>query len=187
MSLDNNINAHSRKCLNLEESNCKPNQHVDHHDYCHTVELQNTSAIKAMAILVALSTHSFLESFTFGTSNNSGELISLFFAIAMHKWSETLVLGFSLLKSGFSKIRCFVLMGFYSILSLIGIIIGGIFEENKVIGAVFKSLTAGTFIYVACLEIITEEFNKPETHGLKLLFLIFGVLIIVLASFFDAD
>lgn len=43
---------------------------------------------------------------------------------------------------------------------------------------IFFQLSAGTFIYVACTEIITHEFESPKWSGLKLLMVLIGGIVI---------
>ena len=69
----------------------------------------------------------------------------------------------------------------------LGIIIGmSIAQSNKLIDVSFNGLSGGTFIYIACSEIIVAEFDKGKYHWLKMiLFLLGGTVITVLWFFGD--
>jgi len=49
------------------------------------------------------------------------------------------------------------------------------------------ALSAGTFIYVACTEIIVHEFESSKWSGLKLLLVIIGGVIIGALWFMEAE
>jgi len=46
-------------------------------------------------------------------------------------------------------------------------------------------LAAGTFIYIACSEVIIEEFSMPDHKMLKLLFFLIGIALIACLKFVD--
>jgi len=50
---------------------------------------------------------------------------------------------------------------------------------------VFSSLAAGSFVYIACTEVIVEEFSIPGNRWLKLFALLFGAAIITCLWFLD--
>ena len=78
-------------------------------------------------------------------------------------------------------------MAIFSITTPIGIIIGmSISESSKILDVIFLSLSGGTFVYVACSEIITAEFDKGGRAWLKMLLVFLGGLIITLLWFLDS-
>ena len=67
----------------------------------------------------------------------------------------------------------------FSLSTPIGIIIGMNLKEMTIlVTSIFFQLSAGTFIYVACTEIITHEFEHKAWSGLKLLLVIIGGIVI---------
>lgn len=67
----------------------------------------------------------------------------------------------------------------------IGIAIGmSIADSNKLIDVTFLGISGGTFIYVACSEIIVAEFDKGKYQWIKMLLVLLGGLIITLLWFF---
>ena len=56
-------------------------------------------------------------------------------------------------------------------------------ETSSIIDVVFLSLSGGTFVYVACSEIIINEFDKGDKQRLKMLMVCIGGLIITLLWF----
>lgn len=61
----------------------------------------------------------------------------------------------------------------------IGIVIGlSVSKVSPLLTVVFFGIAAGTFIYVACTEIITEEFEVKRLNGVKLLCTLAGGAVI---------
>ena len=53
---------------------------------------------------------------------------------------------------------------------------------NAILVGVFKSISAGTFIYISCGEIIVEEFAVSKNKGWKFLFYSLGIAFIALLA-----
>ena len=67
----------------------------------------------------------------------------------------------------------------------LGILIGmSITDSNKLVDVTFLSLSGGTFVYVACSEIIVAEFDKGNKQWLKMLLVLLGGAIITCLWFF---
>ena len=70
-------------------------------------------------------------------------------------------------------------LGIFSLTTPIGIIIGmQISESNVLIDVTMLGLSGGTFIYVACSEIIVAEFDKGRYQWLKMILVFIGGIII---------
>jgi len=54
------------------------------------------------------------------------------------------------------------------------------------VGALIYSFAGGTFIYIACSEILVEEFAKAHYKILKFIAFCFGAAIIILLWFTEA-
>ena len=82
-------------------------------------------------------------------------------------------------------ISLLVQLGF-ALTESLGCAIGlGIESANPIIGSLILSIAGGTFIYVACSEIITEEFSKKDYKVLKFLMFLLGAAIIIVLWFTD--
>eukprot|EP00903_Cladosiphon_okamuranus_P018110 g16665.t2 len=117
------------------------------------------------ALLIALSVHSVMEGLGVGAEKRKA--YNLLFAIACHKGLAAYALGASLLQSGVrgKQLTLFVLA--FSAMTPIGILIGAIIEEDgedDSAGAVCVALAAGTFLYVALMEVLPPELASTE-HG----------------------
>lgn len=50
---------------------------------------------------------------------------------------------------------------------------------------VFSSIAAGSFVYIACSEVVVEEFSIPGNRYWKLLAFLLGATVITLLWFLD--
>jgi zinc transporter ZupT len=62
----------------------------------------------------------------------------------------------------------------------------GLESAPEIVGALILSVAGGTFIYVACTEILVEEFSSSNYRVLKFISFCFGALIIILLWFSEA-
>jgi zinc transporter 1/2/3 len=79
------------------------------------------------------------------------------------------------------------LMAIFAFASPLGCAIGMALESTAsvVVNVVFSSLAAGTFVYIACSEVVVEEFSTPGNRWVKLLVFIIGAGIITSLLFLD--
>ena len=104
--------------------------------------------------------------------------------IVIHKSAAAVSLGGAFARTGFSLKEILLFLGIFSVLSPIGVIIGMyIAESNALVDVVFLGLSGGTFIYVACSEIIVAEFDKGHYQWIKALLVLLGGFIIAVLWF----
>lgn len=67
----------------------------------------------------------------------------------------------------------------FSMFAPLGIVIGMVFAgSSKLTEGIFTSLSSGTFIYVACGEVIVEEFSISSHKFIKYVFYLLGACFI---------
>ena len=104
--------------------------------------------------------------------------------IVIHKSAAAVSLGGAFARTGFSLKEILLFLGIFSVLSPIGVIIGMyIAESNALVDVAFLGLSGGTFIYVACSEIIVAEFDKGHYQWIKALLVLLGGSIIAVLWF----
>ena len=137
-------------------------------------------------LMIVLSLHSLVEGIILGVYSVSISIYIMFFAILAHKGSGAFALGIQLRKTGLSLDRIYILFVLFSIMTPIGILFGSILEPvfignaGSFARAVFSSIAAGIFIYIAALssELFVDIRNQVSILK-KALFLIGGILLIV--------
>ena len=147
-----------------------------------TVTVSKTAAI---VLVLALGAHAFFEGIAFGLQTSIGSAGQLAAGILIHKTAAAISLGGAFARTGYTTKEILLLLVIFSIIAPIGIIIGiQISESNKLVDTVFMSLSGGTFIYVACSEIIVAEFDKGHYQWLKMILVFLGGLLITCLWFF---
>lgn len=118
---------------------------------------------EALIFIVALSLHSFMEGL--GVSTKTGDKLGWYICgLFAHKWLEALVLGASVLSSRLSKRARFSLLLVYSSLTSIGAILGMHISkresEASVLLLILDGIAAGSFFYIAFVEMVGNEFQE---------------------------
>ena len=136
--------------------------------------------------MTALSVHSLFEGIATGMASDTGDLVSLIVAIVLHKWAAAMSLGISMSRSlGDNKVMIISLLTIFSLATPIGIIIGAAtMGQSEITDVIFNSLAAGTFVYIACSEVIIEEFSLPNAKFVKMLVFLFGIVLITVITYF---
>jgi zinc transporter 1/2/3 len=141
-----------------------------------------------LALLAALSIHSILAGVALGTEGTALGSVAIFIAIIAHKGSAafSLVVGFH--RGGFARGRILRVLAFFCLMTPLGVGLGLMFDAlleqaaGRGFEAVFDALAAGTFIYIASLDIIVEEFSKPRDRWPKFVMLCLGLALMALIA-----
>jgi zinc transporter 1/2/3 len=97
-------------------------------------------------------------------------------------------LGISLNKTfGDDFRKLFWLVFTFALATPVGIALGiGLGEAPDIVDVIFSCLAGGTFVYIACSEVIVEEFSLPGNKWIKLLFFMMGPALITCLWFLDS-
>ena len=107
-------------------------------------------------------------------------------AICIHKGAAGLSLGISLVKTFPDNFRlCRQLVFIFAFATPLGVTIGMLANQSDLSEVIFSSIAAGSFVYIACSEVIVEEFSIPGNRYWKLLAFLLGATIITLLWFLD--
>ena len=130
-------------------------------------------------ILIALSLHSFFEGVAFGIMDETSEAVNIMIAILAHKWSDTLSIGICLVKNDIPRYIAIRYIVFLSLTTPLGFVLGvNLSELDDIIKGIAYSVSAGTFLYISCIEIIHTEFSNNRFINFKFGSLICGFLVI---------
>ncbi|CAH0486503.1 unnamed protein product [Peronospora farinosa] len=121
----------------------------------------------AMVLFLALSFHSVLEGLGIGAQTETAW--GVFMAIIMHKGLAAFALSSGLVQSAMSMTHVMLYMVVFSFMSIIGIVVGWIIaadeSEDSAAAGICVALASGTFIYVAVMEVIPQEFPRHSHDG----------------------
>ena len=166
--------------VELENKEEEPDKgHDKEHDHGHDHEHEHEhkpSGITPYILLLALGFHGFFEGMALGIQSEVSNTLSLFFAIAAHKWAASLTLGISFVKAGVEKKQLIIMVLIFAFIGPVGIAIGLILSEtaNDYLQGIFLAISVGTFIYIACSEVLVEEFENPKNKFLKFFMFMLG-------------
>ncbi len=136
----------------------------------------------AFLLTAVLSFHSMLAGLALGAEATLTGSLAIFFAIVAHKGSAGFALGVDLERAGAAGSRRWGLLILFCLSTPFGIMAGAGLAalasgpSGRLAEAVFDSLAAGTFLYIAVLDIIQEEFFQPSDRWLKFLLLVAGLV-----------
>lgn len=119
-------------------------------------------------LLLILSVHSVIAGTSLGLEGTMAATIVIFIALIAHKGSAAFALGVGLHTSGVGAGTHRKLVTFFACMTPLGICLGTAFAKLATAGtitrfeAVFDALAAGTFLYVAIMDIIAESYESRE-------------------------
>lgn len=131
------------------------------------------SVTHPVILLVVLSLHSIILGLALGSQSALAGAVIVFLAIVAHKGAAGFALGVGYQRAGRTRRRALPQLSFFSAMTPLGIVVGASIgavlagRAGTLFEAVFDSLGAGTFLYIATLDIIKNEFDSPRYHAQK--------------------
>jgi zinc transporter 1/2/3 len=119
-------------------------------------------------LLLTLSIHSVIAGMALGAQSSVAGFLIIVIAILAHKSAAGFALGVSLHRIGIPVNRARSLIFGFAVMTPIGIVIGAVISAlldatgEQIFEALFDAIAAGTFLYIASLDIIREEFLPPR-------------------------
>lgn len=144
--------------------------------------------LSSYALAIVLSVHSVLAGAALGTENTLAGLAIIFFAIVVHKAAAGFALVVDFQRAGFPRKETIAILALFSAMTPLGILLGAVLDHlleeryGRLFEGVFDALAAGTFLYIAILEIISKEFAEPERLVSKFSFLCSGLGVMALIA-----
>jgi len=140
-------------------------------------------------LLIIISVHSVISGIAIGVKPTIETTLSIFVAVISHKWVESFAVGVSLVRQKLHLKKFFILLLVYALAEPLGVGIGMIivtFLKHGPLAYVegcIGAFASGTFIYVATIDIMADEFARPLDKYWKVLSLFFGFGVMVAAMF----
>ena len=125
--------------------------------------------LSAFILLLSLSIHGLFECLALGIQTKYKNTLFLFIALMIHKWAEAFALGILFVKAKFTKKFYYLIIVLFALVGPVGVAagIGLSAAASEFVEGIFLSISTGTFLYVACSEVIIEEFSTPEKRYFK--------------------
>ena len=137
--------------------------------------------LSSYLLLLALGFHGLFEGISLGIQSTIRGTLFLLLAIALHKWAASLTLGISFVKAGVNKKQFIIMILIFAFITPIGIALGMALTSlsNNTVAGIFLSISVGTFIYIACSEVVIDEFANPEYKYPKFLCFLLGAAVVI--------
>ena len=119
-------------------------------------------------LLAALSIHSLVAGIALGLEPEIAASLLVMFGIVLHKGSAAFALMVSAHSSGMERKSLHVILSIFVLMTPLGILIGTIAsgmlegETAELSEGIFNAVAAGTFIYVAIMDVIHGEMSSRE-------------------------
>ena len=147
----------------------------------------NKNLLQPFILLFALGFHAIFEGIALGILDDFNSVLSLMLVILAHKWAEGLTFGISFLKSELSKCQINTFLIIFSMMGPFGVLFGMFLSAmtNKLIQGIFLAASSGTFLYIACSEVITEQFEKKDNRVVKFICILIGGGFTAVLAYFE--
>ena len=162
------------KLIEKDNNNEQEKEHEHEHEHKHEKKIGITPYI----LLLALGFHGFFEGMALGIQGEVRDTLFLSLAIAAHKWAASLTLGISFIKAEVQLKQLIIMIGIFGLIGPVGIAFGMILRAtaNAIVEGIFLAISVGTFIYIACTEVLVEEFEHSDNKYLKFIaFMVGGI------------
>ena len=150
-----------------------------HHDL--EERASNEGSASPYVLTIILSVHSIIAGTSLGLETHVSTSIVILLAILFHKGSAAFALMVSLHTAGTGPRQQKKILSLFVLMTPLGLLMGSIAaaalsgNTATLIEGAFDALAAGTFIYVAVLDIIDEELSIAEDKLLKFSLIVLGI------------
>ncbi|XP_032827230.1 zinc transporter ZIP3 [Petromyzon marinus] len=138
-------------------------QHGHGHSHLDAAELAESSSLRLIVLVLALSAHSAFEGVALGLQETAAKAVGLAVAVGVHETLAAAALGASMARAGLAPCRAARLAAAFCTAIPVGVAIGAAVENGAAglagdaASLVLQGLAAGTFLFVAFLEVLAKE------------------------------
>ena len=139
-------------------------------------------------LTIVLSVHSIIAGVTLGLETQISTSVAILLAILFHKGSEAFALIVSLHGSGVDSEKQKSVLRLFVFMTPLGLLVGTLASAQlsgvaaTIAEGAFEALAAGTFIYVAVLDIIGDELSFDEDKGAEFALVATGIAFMALLA-----
>uniref|UniRef100_K3X4C2 Zinc/iron permease n=1 Tax=Globisporangium ultimum (strain ATCC 200006 / CBS 805.95 / DAOM BR144) TaxID=431595 RepID=K3X4C2_GLOUD len=163
---------HGSKAMDTDDDALCADMEVTH---AHIHGIMDAKPVLAFVVFVALSFHSLMEGMGIGASNHAAWDILI--AVLAHKSLAAFALTLELQHHQVPFHRVATSIGIFSVMSPLGIFLGSLLvdsTEESIGSGICSALAGGTFLFVAVMEVIPQEFQNNKHLSQKCAALVAG-------------
>jgi zinc transporter ZupT len=141
-------------------------------------------------LFLILSFHSIVEGLALGVQSSIDNTFDVAVAIVAHKWVESFALGVSMIREHVPLRRMTILAAAYAWMTPLGGLIGmaalGVLQGpvQYIFTGIVTGFAAGTFVYVAVIDILLVEFESASHQYAKSVSTVFGFALMAFMSYY---
>jgi len=154
-------------------------EHGHVHDHTHN------ESNYLLQILVGLCIHSFIEGLPliryesfhqeFHDMAHEHTAMHFVYAIMLHKIPAAFALTIFIMKSSFTKVKAFLVLGMFAISSPVGALVGSVLELSGAHMSILLAIVVGSFLHIATVILFeNEDKHHHKFSWRKLLFILLG-------------
>ncbi|XP_065844785.1 zinc transporter ZIP1-like [Oscarella lobularis] len=152
-------------------------------------EVVNPS-LKDIILFLVLYLHGIFEGLALGLLDSVAKVLALLFGVAVHKAVILASLVIQLVKKNVKKTKSLLLIGIFSAVTPLGIIVGIVMDvtgnketpEGELASGILGAFATGTLFYVIFMEILPEALKSQSYSFRKGLFVLLGFAVIALLT-----
>ncbi|MBU0715699.1 MAG: ZIP family metal transporter [Verrucomicrobia bacterium] len=139
-------------------------------------------------LMIVLSIHSVITGIALGTEARIAQASIILIAVMAHKGTAAFALTVSLLRGAMPLKRIVGMVVLFSLMTPVGILLGIGFmmifsgRAEQIFEAGFDALAAGSFLYIAMLDILQEEFSVQQHRPLKFVLVLAGLAVMAVVA-----
>ena len=124
-------------------------------------------------LLLVLSIHSLIVGIALGAQSSVSTALIVFIAIIAHKMAAGFALGIGSRRTGSTLPATAPVAAFFASMTPLGILAGAVVQAlissraSELFEAIFDSIGAGTFVYIATVDIVSREFEQRSDRWQK--------------------
>jgi len=128
--------------------------------------MSRKGSVYPYVLMLTLSVHSLITGTAMGLETNTAAILAILVAVLFHKATAAMALSISFSEEDVERELSKRLLAIFYVTTPIGIVLGTWFStllsgDNRLrFEAVFDALAAGTFFYIAVVDILAEEFSE---------------------------
>ncbi|MBE0636366.1 ZIP family metal transporter [Candidatus Bipolaricaulota bacterium] len=153
-----------------------------------TKTLSKRNPLYPYVLTIVLSLHSIIAGYALGAGATMNMVMIIFLAEVSHKLSAAFALGVSLVRSGMDALHLRRVLLLFALMTPFGILLGEFVssriqgQTSDLVSGIVNAIAAGTFLYVAIVDIIHEEFESQERLWEKFALLVCGLAFMALLA-----
>lgn len=135
--------------------------------------LESDLGLTTLVLAIALSVHSVFEGIAVGLQDGVSNVLNVALAVVCHKMAAALAIGINM--KDVAKKQSILMIVIFTTATPVGILLGiGLRSiQGLLVEGIFLALCSGSFLYIACSEVIVEEF-AVKSHRFSKFFSFLG-------------